>query len=169
MSAEAGHLAGEMAAPELTWGSFNVFSYMPNMPKVAYLVLANLMGGQETGGLCVTTEEEIAEAIKVHRSQAGRGLLHLGLARMVFRKTKGLYQLNPMLSGFRTPVEHKMAIDAMPEEDWLDVEDFQERYERAFADHQEEVRIRTLERKQGRAHTEEGVADLNAARRRARG
>ncbi|MEU9416047.1 hypothetical protein [Streptomyces sp. NPDC048272] len=158
-----------MAAPELTWGSFNVLSYMPNMPKVAYQVLHHLMGEQETGGLCVKTEEEIAESINVHRSQAGRGLQHLMLARMVYRKTKGRYQLNPMLSGFRTPAEHKKAIDGMPQEDWLDVDDFQERYERAVADHQEEVRIRTLERKHGRVQADEGVADLNAARRRARG
>lgn len=156
------------APAELTWGSFNVFSYTPNMPGIAYRVRDHLMGVQKPGGLCQTTEVEIAAALGVHRSQAGRGLLHLGLARMVFRKTKGLYQLNPMLSGFRTPAEHKAAVDGMAEEDWLDVEDYQERYDRALARHEEEVRLRTLERKHGKSPTAPGVADLSAARRRGR-
>ncbi|MFJ5952254.1 hypothetical protein [Streptomyces noursei] len=153
---------------ELTWGSFNVFLYTPKMPGIAYRVRDHLMGVQKVGGLCVTGEEKIAEALDVHRSQAGRGLLHLGLARMVFRETKGLYQLNPMLSGFRTPAEHKAAIDAMPEEDWLDVEDFQERYNQAVAKHDEDARLRSLERRHGKATAVPGVADLNAVRRRGR-
>ncbi|MFI5864703.1 hypothetical protein [Streptomyces sp. NPDC051546] len=156
------------APAELTWGSFNVFAYTPSMPGIAYRVLHHLLGEQKPGGLCQTTEVEIAEALKVHRSQAGRGLLHLGLARMVNRKTKGLYQLNHMLSGFRTPAEHKAAIDGMAEEDWLDVEDYQERYDQALARHEEEVRLRTLERKHGKVPTAPGVADLSAARRRGR-
>ncbi|MFE9250716.1 hypothetical protein [Streptomyces sp. NPDC007088] len=158
----------DVAPAELTWGSFNVFAYTPSMPGIAYRVRDHLLGDQKPGGLCQTTEVEIAEALKVHRSQAGRGLLHLGLARMVFRKTKGLYQLNPMISGFRTPAEQKAAIDGMAEEDWLDVEDYQERYDRALARHEEEVRLRTLERKHGKVPTASGVADLSAARRRGR-
>ncbi|MEV8335593.1 hypothetical protein [Streptomyces niveus] len=153
---------------ELTWGSFNIFLYTPSMPGIAYRVRDHLMGVQKVGGLCVTTEEQIAEALHVHRGWAGRGLLHLGLARMVSRKTKGVYQLNAMLSGFRTPADHKAAIDSMPEEDWLDVEDFQARYDTALARHEEEVRLRSLERKHGKTPVSPGVADLSAARRRVR-
>ena len=167
MRAEAKPMVYDEPA-ELTWGSFNVFAYTPNMPKAAYQVLHYLLGEQQPKGLCLTTEEQIADALGIHRSVAGRGLLHLGLARMVFRKSKGIYQLNPMLSGFHTPAEHKKAIDALPEEDWLDVEDFQERYETALEAHQEEVRLRQLERKQGTAPAAPGVADLTAARRRSR-
>lgn len=36
--------------PELTYGTFNGFAYMPAMPGIAYRVLFHLMGTQEPGG-----------------------------------------------------------------------------------------------------------------------
>jgi hypothetical protein len=166
--------------PELTYGTFNGFAYMPAMPGIAYRVRDLLIGTQEPGGRCLVTEEDLAKVLGVHRSLVGRGLQHLILAKIVFREAKGVYLLNPMISGFRTVAEHLDAIAALAPEDRLDVDDFQERYDAAVAQAEREKLEKRLERKRGTSRpktaaeeasaTENsaGVLDLAAARRRPR-
>ncbi|MFI8265368.1 hypothetical protein [Streptomyces sp. NPDC085665] len=164
--------------PELTYGTFNGFAYMPAMPGIAYRVLFHLVGTQEPGGRCLVTEDELAEEFGVHRSLIGRGLQALILAKLVFRQAKGVYQLNPMISGGRTVTEHLDGIGGLDAEDRLDVDDFQDRYDTAV----EQAELEKQEKRQGRgkdvvrpkaaapaaAAEEPGVLDLAAARRRAR-
>ncbi|WP_077800627.1 hypothetical protein [Streptomyces sp. JHA26] len=162
--------------PELTYGTFNGFAYMPAMPGIAYRVLFRLLGIQEPGGRCLVTEEELAEALDVHRSMVGRGLQALILARLVFRQTKGVYLLNPMISGARSITEHLEAIGALDPADRLDVDDYQERYDAAVARAEQEKREKRLGRgtpgrpKPTASATEEtaDVLNLSAARGRSR-
>jgi hypothetical protein len=166
--------------PELTYGTFNGFAYMPAMPGIAYRVLLQLVGTQEPGGRCLVTEDELAEVLGVHRSMVGRGLQHLILAKLVFRPAKGVYHLNPMISGGRTVPEHLEAIGSLDDEDRLDVDDYQERYDAAVAQAEQEKQEKRLERKKGAARSgpaaekpagkadTAGVLDLMAARKRPR-
>ncbi|MDH6229415.1 MULTISPECIES: hypothetical protein [Streptomyces] len=163
---------------ELSVGTFNVFAYMPAMPGIAYRVLFELLGTQQNGGLCLVTEEALAAQLGVHRSMAGRGLQSLIHARMVFREARGTYRLNPMLAGGRTFEEHLEAIRDLAPEDRLDVDHFQDRYDRAVA----EASIARQRRNKGRtkassapdtARREKAVAEadvvsITAARRRPR-
>ncbi|WP_217139882.1 hypothetical protein [Streptomyces sp. AC627_RSS907] len=162
--------------PELTYGTFNGFAYMPAMPGIAYRVLFRLLGIQEPGGRCLVTEEELAEALDVHRSMVGRGLQALILAKLVFRQTKGVYLLNPMISGARSVTEHLEAIGALDPADRLDVDDYQERYEAAVAQAEREKREKRLGRgTQGRPKPSASAAgdaaevlNLSTARGRSR-
>lgn len=165
--------------PELTYGTFNGFAYMPAMPGIAYRVLFELVGKQEPGGRCEVTEDELAKKLKVHRSMVGRGLQHLILAKLVFRQTKGVYYLNAMISGGRSVTEHLQAIGALAAEDRLDVDDFQERYDEAVAAYEQEKVEKRLERQQGKttrpkraaeepAEDAADILDLTAARGRSR-
>ncbi|MFI8769446.1 hypothetical protein ACIGN6_31705 [Streptomyces sp. NPDC053792] len=163
--------------PELTFGSMNGFAYLPAMPGIAYRVLTKLVGIQEPGGRCLVTENELAEMLDVHRSMVGRGLHALGCARVVFRQAKGIYRLNPMVSGYRTVTEQLEAIAEMDPEDRLDVDDYQERYDEAVAEAEEVRRSRAAARKKvqqpatpavtsaAAAPHEPGVLDFAAARR----
>ncbi|MFF4276228.1 hypothetical protein [Streptomyces sp. NPDC001536] len=163
--------------PELTYGTYNGFAYMPAMPGIAYRVLFQLLGTQEPGGRWLGTEEDLAQALRVHRSLAGRGLQALIHARFVERQTKGVYLLNPMISGGRTVAEHLEGIGDLEDESRLDVDDYQERYDEA-------VELAELEKKAkrlGRTKTPSDpaaekasggdsadVLQLSAARRRTR-
>ncbi|MFI5571953.1 hypothetical protein ACIA6T_32405 [Streptomyces sp. NPDC051740] len=133
--------------PELTYGTFNGFAYMPAMPGIAYRVLFRLLGTQEPGGRCLVTEEELAEALDVHRSMVGRGLQALILAKLVFRQAKGIYLLNPMISGARSVTEHLEAIGTLDPADRLDVDDYQERYEASVAQAEQEKKEKRLGRR----------------------
>ncbi|WP_081237681.1 hypothetical protein [Streptomyces viridosporus] len=163
--------------PELTYGTFNGFAYMPAMPGIAYRVLFRLLGTQEPGGRCLVTEEELAEALDVHRSMVGRGLQALILAKLVFRQAKGIYFLNPMISGARSVTEHLEAIGALDPADRLDVDDYQERYDAAVAQAEQEKKEKRLGRRSspGRPKpprtADEGTAEvlsLSTARDRSR-
>jgi hypothetical protein len=163
--------------PELTYGTFNGFAYMPAMPGIAYRVLFRLLGTQEPGGRCLVTEDDLADALEVHRSLVGRGLQALIHARLVFRQTKGVYLLNPMISGGRSITEHLEAIGSLDPDDRLDVDDYQERYDTAVAQAKLEKEAKRLGRKTAgpvpaaeKATTAEtgDVLQLSAARRRAR-
>ncbi|MFF9221800.1 hypothetical protein [Streptomyces viridosporus] len=163
--------------PELTYGTFNGFAYMPAMPGIAYRVLFRLLGTQEPGGRCLVTEEELAEALDVHRSMVGRGLQALILAKLVFRQAKGIYFLNPMISGARSVTEHLEAIGALDPADRLDVDDYQERYDAAVAQAEQEKKEKRLGRRSspGRPkpsrNADEGTAEvlsLSTARDRSR-
>ncbi|MCX2927396.1 hypothetical protein [Streptomyces sp. NEAU-W12] len=164
--------------PELTYGTFNGFAYMPAMPGIAYRVLFRLLGTQEPGGRCLVTEEELAEALDVHRSMVGRGLQALILAKLVFRQAKGIYFLNPMISGARSVTEHLEAIGSLDPADRLDVDDYQERYEDSVAQAEREKKEKRLGRgsasgrpKPAKAAVPEGAADvlsLSTARDRSR-
>ncbi|WP_395576618.1 hypothetical protein [Streptomyces sp. BK79] len=163
--------------PELTYGTFNGFAYMPAMPGIAYRVLFRLLGTQEPGGRCLVTEDDLADALEVHRSLVGRGLQALIHARLVFRQTKGVYLLNPMISGGRSITEHLEAIGSLDPDDRLDVDDYQERYDTAVAQAKLEKEAKRLGRKTAgsvpaaeKATTAEtgDVLQFSAARRRAR-
>ncbi|MEU5092795.1 hypothetical protein [Streptomyces sp. NPDC021356] len=163
--------------PELTYGTFNGLAYMPAMPGIAYRVLFRLLGTQEPGGLCLVTEEELAEALDVHRSMVGRGLQALILAKLVFRQAKGVYLLNPMISGARSVTEHLEAIGRLDPADRLDVDDYQERYDAAVAQAEQEKREKRLGRRSSPGQsrpaqtTGEGTAEvlnLSTARGRSR-
>jgi hypothetical protein len=163
--------------PELTYGTFNGFAYMPAMPGIAYRVLFRLLGTQEPGGRCLVTEEELAEALDVHRSMVGRGLQALILAKLVFRQAKGVYFLNPMISGARSVTEHLEAIGTLDPEYRLDVDDYQERYEAAVARAEQEKREKRLGRRdaarspkpaEAAAEDTADVLNLSAARNRPR-
>ncbi|MFF5161428.1 hypothetical protein ACFY3N_35540 [Streptomyces sp. NPDC000348] len=153
--------------PELTYGTFNGFAYMPAMPGIAYRVLFRLLGTQEPGGRCLVTEEELAEALDVHRSMVGRGLQALILAKLVFRQAKGIYFLNPMISGARSVTEHLEAIGTLDPADRLDVDDYQERYEASVAQAEQEKKEKRLGRgrpsgrpKPAKAAAPEGNAEV---------
>lgn len=145
--------------PELTYGTFNGFAYMPAMPGIAYRVLFRLLGTQEPGGRCLVTEEELAEALDVHRSMVGRGLQALILAKLVFRQAKGIYFLNPMISGARSVTEHLEAIGTLDPSDRLDVDDYQERYEASVAQAEREKKEKRLGRKTASAQPKPTKAD----------
>ncbi|MFY1675566.1 hypothetical protein [Streptomyces sp. WMMC905] len=163
--------------PELTYGTFNGFAYMSAMPGIAYRVLFRLLGTQEPGGRCLVTEDELADALEVHRSLVGRGLQALIHARLVFRQTKGVYLLNPMISGGRSVTEHLEAIGTLDPDDRLDVDDYQERYDTAVEQAKLEKEAKRLGRKTTRpaaaaekATTAEkaDVLQLSTVRRRSR-
>ncbi|MGC9499246.1 hypothetical protein [Streptomyces sp. WG7] len=139
--------------PELTYGTFNGFAYMPAMPGIAYRVLFRLIGTQEPGGRCLVTEEELAEALDVHRSMVGRGLQALILSKLVFRQAKGIYLLNPMISGARSVPEHLEAIGTLDPADRLDVDDYQERYDAAVAQAEKEKKEKRLSRRSSPGHS----------------
>lgn len=161
---------------ELTYGTYNGFAYMPAMPGIAYRVLFRLLGTQEPGGRCLVTEEELADALDVHRSMVGRGLQALIHARLVFRQARGIYYLNPMISGGRTVTEHLEAISTLGEEDRLDVDDYQQRYDEAVAQAEQDKQAKRLGRQKAPKPGDKGmtsadtaeVLQLSAARRRTR-
>lgn len=136
----------EERAPEL-WASLNAFAFVPSVPGPALRVMLFLLGAQEPGGRIVITQESIAEALGMQRSAVGLALQHLQFARIVRRERQGVYQLNPQVAGFATPAEADEAIRGMDEADYLDVDDFEERYQRALVRHQEEVKRKAKERK----------------------
>ncbi|MGP4004447.1 hypothetical protein [Streptomyces sp. 8N706] len=142
---------------ELVWGSFNALDYVPRMHSAAYPVLLHLLANQEPGGRCVCTHEELSEALGINRTLITRGMQHLGFASLIFRIKQGVYRLNPMIAGFRTPAEQLVAIKEMPREDRLDVPDFEERYQRRIREHDEEKKRRARGRKAP-------VTDLTARR-----
>ncbi|WP_330335634.1 helix-turn-helix domain-containing protein (plasmid) [Streptomyces sp. NBC_00536] len=150
-----------MNAPVLLWGSFNVFAYLPNVPGPALRLLVHLMGTQEAGGRIVQTQQVIADYLGVDRALVSRGLKHLELARLVVKEGQGIYRLNPMVAAFHTPAEAQTAFNAMKPEDYLDVPDFEERYQAAVADDELARKRKAAERKKTAP-----VGDLTAHRRR---
>ncbi|MEU5510839.1 hypothetical protein [Streptomyces fungicidicus] len=110
------------------------------------------------------TEEELAEALDVHRSMVGRGLQALILAKLVFRQAKGIYVLNPMISGARSVPEHLEAIGSLDPADRLDVDDYQERYDASVAQAEQEKKEKRLGRRSspGRSRPAKAVAEGTA-------
>ncbi|WSM72953.1 hypothetical protein OIE80_32515 [Streptomyces cellulosae] len=109
----------------------------------------------------MVTEEELAEALDVHRSMVGRGLQALILAKLVFRQAKGIYLLNPMISGARSVTEHLEAIGSLDPADRLDVDDYQERYDASVAQAEQEKKEKRLGRRSspGRSKPASTVAE----------
>ncbi|WP_374778661.1 replication/maintenance protein RepL (plasmid) [Streptomyces sp. NBC_01310] len=136
----------EERAPEL-WASLSTFAFVPSVPGPALRVMLFLLGIQEPGGRLVITQESIAEALGMKRSAVGLALQHLQFARIVWKERQGVYQLNPQVAGFPTPAEADEAIRHMNEADYLDVEDFEDRYQTAVQRHQEELKRKAVERK----------------------
>jgi hypothetical protein len=134
------------SAPVDLWGAFNVFAFVPSVPGPALRVVLFLMGVQEPGGRIVITQKAIAEALGLQRSAVGLALQHLQFARMVTKVQSGVYMLHPQIAGFSTPAEADDAVRQLKPDDYLDVEDFEERYQGAIAAHQEEVRRKAGER-----------------------
>jgi hypothetical protein len=132
-------------APDL-WGAFNVFAFVPSVPGPALRVLFFLLGVQEMGGRIVITQQAVADAVGLKRSAVGLALQHLQFARMVTKVQSGVYILHPQIAGFSTPAEADDAVRRLDPEDYLDVEDFEERYQSAITSHQEEVRRKAEER-----------------------
>ncbi|MFD4933358.1 hypothetical protein [Streptomyces virginiae] len=137
----------EEAPPPLLWGSFNVFRYIPDVGGPALKVMRHLLGSQEAGGRIVQTQAAVADQLGMDRALCNKAFRTLELARIVKRETQGIYRLNPMLSGFPTPVEQTNAINEMLAEDYLDVPDFEERFEAAVAADAEARRQKALDRK----------------------
>ncbi len=79
----------------------------------------------------------------MNRTLITRGMQHLGFANMVFRRKAGIYQLNPMISGFRTYEQQRDAIAAMAPEDRFDFPDCEERYLLRVAEHEAAKKSRT--------------------------
>ncbi|KOT33147.1 hypothetical protein ADK41_28465 [Streptomyces caelestis] len=138
----------EHAAVLDTWLSPNVFAFMPSVPGPALRVLFFLLGVQEPGGRIVITQKEIAEAVGLKRSAVGGALQHLQFARMVTKvqSNGGVYSLHPQIAAFPTPAEADDAVRQLSPDEYLDVHDFEERYQRALAAHQRELRRKTEER-----------------------
>ncbi|WP_042374884.1 hypothetical protein [Streptacidiphilus neutrinimicus] len=127
--------AAEHAPGHITWGSFNVFQYIPRMPGAALQVLYHLLGTQEPGGRCVWTQTALSDELGLERTQVSRGIQHLQFANLLSPVQRGIYQLNPMLSAYENPRDQLAAVKAMPREQRLDVPDFEERYQRRVAEH----------------------------------
>ncbi|MFI6277939.1 hypothetical protein [Streptomyces sp. NPDC050988] len=121
-----------------------------------------LLGVQEPGGRIVITQEDIASALGMKRSAVGLSLQHLQFARIVWRERQGVYQLNPQVAGFTTPAAAEETIRRMDEAYYLDVDDFEERYQAAVEQHQEELRRKAAIRKMPPARP----TDLAAHRQR---
>ncbi|MCX4826421.1 helix-turn-helix domain-containing protein [Streptomyces sp. NBC_01142] len=136
----------EEHAPEL-WTSPSAFAYVPSVPGPALRVMLFLLGVQEPGGRIVITQEDIASALGMKRSAVGLSLQHLQFARIVWKERQGVYQLNPQVAGFTTPAEAGVAIRQMDEAFYLDVEDFEERYQAAVEEHQEALKRKAAMRK----------------------
>ncbi|MFB7763514.1 hypothetical protein [Streptomyces xiamenensis] len=114
---------------EMIWGSLNALAYVPStLPGPAMRVLMHLMAIQEPGGRIVITQNELAQEFNVNRSLITIAIQHLQFARLLRTQRRGVYQLNPMVAGYRTPVESLAAIKNMPEDERLDSGDFEERY-----------------------------------------
>lgn len=150
-------------APEYAWTANNALVFTPRgMPPAAYPVLLHLLGRQEPGGRCLFTHGALAAEVDINRTQVTRGLQHLSFARMVLKEGNGVYRLNPMIAGFRSPAEQLQAIAAMDDDDRIDHHDFQERYEKRLAQYEKEKQAKALQRKR----SAEPPIDLAARRRR---
>ncbi|MEU1932682.1 hypothetical protein ABZ516_35875 [Streptomyces sp. NPDC019826] len=150
-------------AHEYVWSANNSLAYTPRgMPPAAYPLLVHLLGRQEPGGRCLFTHDALAAEVEINRTQVTRGLQHLSFARMVLKEGNGVYRLNPMVAGFRTPTEQLQAIAAMDDDERIDHPDFQERYEKRLAQYEKEKEERALLRKR----PVEPPIDLAARRRR---
>ncbi|MER6684658.1 hypothetical protein [Streptomyces olivaceoviridis] len=132
-------------APDL-WVSPNVFAFVPSVPGPALRVLLFLLGVQEPGGRIVITQQAIADAVGLKRSAVGLALQHLQFARMVTRLQPGVYTLHPQISAFSTPAEADEAVRRLDADDYLDVDDFEERYQDTVAAHQKELKRKADER-----------------------
>ncbi|MER5890309.1 hypothetical protein ABT160_41325 [Streptomyces sp. NPDC001941] len=136
----------EERAPDL-WTSPSAFAFVPSLPGPALRVMLFLLGAQEPGGRIVITQEGIASALGMKRSAVGLSLQHLQFARWVWKLGQGVYQLNPQVAGFRTPAESEEAVRQMDESFYLDVDDFEERYQAAVEEHQEVLKQKAARRK----------------------
>jgi hypothetical protein len=132
-------------APDLN-ASVNAFAFIPGIPGPALRVMVFLLGTQEPGGRIVIRQEDIAEALGMQRSAVGLALQHLQFARIAWKERSGVYRLNPQVAGFLTVAEADDAIRRMDEADYLDVDDFEERYQRAVQQHQEDLRRKAAQR-----------------------
>jgi hypothetical protein len=148
-------------APDL-WFSPNVLAFVPSVPGPALRVLFFLLGAQEPGGRIVITQKGIADAVGLQRSAVGLALQHLQFARMVTMVQRGVYMLHPQLAAFSTPVEADEAVRRLDEDAYLDVDDFEERYQQTVAAHQEELARKAQERQA----PPKPPTDLDAHRRR---
>ncbi len=128
--------AAEHAPAPITWGSFNVFQYIPRMPGAALQVLFHLLGTQEPGGRCVWTQTALSDDLGLERTQVSRAIQHLQFANLLTPVQRGIYQLNPMLSAYENPRDQRAAVKALSREQRLDVADFEERYQRRIAEHE---------------------------------
>jgi DNA-binding IclR family transcriptional regulator len=136
----------EEHAPAL-WTSPNAFAFVPSVPGPALRVMLFVLGVQEPGGRIVITQKDIASALGMNRSAVGAGLQHLQFARIVWKEQQGVYKLNPQVAGFVTPADAAEAIRQMDPAFDLMVDDFEERYQAAVADHQEDVKRKAEKRK----------------------
>lgn len=132
-------------APDL-WFSPSPLAFVPSVPGPALRVLLFLLGAQEPGGRIVITQQAIAEAVGLQRSAVGLALQHLQFARMVTMQQRGVYVLHPQIAAFSTPAEADEAVRRVAADDYLDVDDFEERYQRTVAAHQQELRRKAEER-----------------------
>ncbi|MFC8450236.1 helix-turn-helix domain-containing protein [Kitasatospora sp. NPDC057223] len=106
-----------------------------NLPGQANRVLWMLMEQQEAGGRCVFQQAKLAEKLGISRSSITVALAALDTARLVYRPDGGYksYQLNPMISGYRTPADAWDAIEAMNPDDRLDDDHFITNYKTRLA------------------------------------
>ncbi len=110
--------------------NFNGLIAELNLPVQAYRVLMMLQEHQEPGGQIVIAQERLGALLGVSRTSVTSALAALDTAYLVHRKSYGVYQLNPMIAGYRNPGEAWDAIEAMAEDQRLDVDDFVDSYRR---------------------------------------
>lgn len=147
-------------APE-RWSTPHALAFVPSVPGPSLRVLLFLLGVQEPGGRIVITQKGIADALGLARSVVGEGLQHLQFARMVTQQQRGVYVLHPQIAAFHTPAEHDQAVMQLDPDEYLTVDDFDDRYRQTVEAHQADLqRRKTAERRDVRPPT-----DLDARRR----
>ncbi|MFJ5122409.1 MarR family transcriptional regulator [Kitasatospora sp. NPDC088548] len=104
-----------------------------NLPVQAYRVLLMLQEHQDAGGQIVIAQEQLGKLLGVSRSSVTSALAALDTAFLVHMKSYGVYQLNPMIAGYRTPGDAWDAIENMPEHRRLDDDDFVKLYRERVA------------------------------------
>ncbi|MGC5402115.1 hypothetical protein ACPXCP_41075 [Streptomyces sp. DT20] len=155
-------IAVESMVPQYVWTANNALAFTPrSMPPAAYPILLHLLGRQAPGGRCVATQDAIAEFVGLSRSMVTRGLQHLGFAQMVWKVGNGVYQISPLIAGYRTPADQLAAIGMMEDDDRFDHPDFQERYELRVAQY-------NTERQEKAARRQRPTEPIDLASRRKR-
>ncbi|MFJ5926431.1 MarR family transcriptional regulator [Kitasatospora sp. NPDC092948] len=127
MAAQAAQAVQEPEAL-FTAVNFNGLIAELNLPVQAYRVLMMLQEHQDPGGQIVIAQERLGKLLGVSRSSVTSALAALDTAFLVHMKSYGVYQLNPMIAGYRTPGDAWDAIEAMADEMRLDDDDFVKLY-----------------------------------------
>ncbi|MER5638098.1 MarR family transcriptional regulator [Kitasatospora sp. NPDC002227] len=124
------HAAQAAQEPEALFTPVNLNGLIAelNLPVQAYRVLLMLQEHQEPGGQIVIAQEQLGKLLGVSRSSVTSALAALDIAYLVHMKSYGVYQLNSMIAGYRTPGEAWDAIEAMPDAMRLDDDDFVKEY-----------------------------------------